>query len=105
MLIWNFVFRLFAIELIMILIDSAFVLCNNDNHYQCCERIIMYVCICNALKEKELKKVCKKVCPENGEAVIEGAGCKVECGQCLDYIDNFLIPSGQAESLNNANLV
>lgn len=53
----------------------------------------MYVCICNALNEHDLKAVCKRSCVSDGESVLKQAGCNAECGQCLDYIENFVIPS------------
>lgn len=53
----------------------------------------MYVCICNALKEKDLRKVCDKSCSRDGESVLKSAGCKSQCGQCLEYIEDFIIPA------------
>ena len=64
----------------------------------------MYVCICNALKEGDLKKACDKKCLADGESALRQAGCNAQCGQCLDYIENFVIPSGvsfSADSIPN----
>ena len=52
----------------------------------------MYICICNALKECDLKEACKRSCARDGESVLQQAGCNAECGQCLDYIESFVIP-------------
>ncbi|PIR39254.1 MAG: ferredoxin [Alphaproteobacteria bacterium CG11_big_fil_rev_8_21_14_0_20_39_49] len=64
----------------------------------------MYICICNALKEKDLRRLCKTKCPKDGESVIKEAGCKVECGQCLDYIDSFMLGSIMDENINNPSI-
>lgn len=58
----------------------------------------MIVCLCNSLKEKDLEKICSNSPISDGESLIERAGCKVNCGKCLDYIDNFIIP--QENSVN-----
>ncbi|MDB2415405.1 hypothetical protein N9W34_06510 [Rickettsiales bacterium] len=31
-------------------------------------------------------------CSKDGESVLKQAGCKAECGQCIDYIESFLLP-------------
>ena len=57
----------------------------------------MYICICNALNEKDLKKACGNKCHEDGESLLKNAGCKAECGQCLDYIESLFLPAIAAE--------
>ena len=52
----------------------------------------MYVCICNALKECDLKKICKNKNFSDAESLISQAGCSFDCGQCIDYIENSFIP-------------
>lgn len=51
----------------------------------------MYACICNAIKEGDLKKACGKECLSDAESALERVGCKAQCGNCLDYIENFII--------------
>lgn len=55
----------------------------------------MIVCLCNSLKDNDLKKICNDCIDTvdmDGELLMKQAGCKVNCGKCLDYIDNFIIP-------------
>jgi len=59
----------------------------------------MYICICNSLKESDLKKFCTIPC-ENGEGILNKAGCKSQCGQCIDYIETFLLPNEQTLEAN-----
>ena len=49
----------------------------------------MYVCLCNALKEKDIIDVMQaKGC--DVENVHDALGCSVRCGCCLDYIETQL---------------
>ena len=45
----------------------------------------MIVCVCNALKERDVReaaRVAGKSCPK---AAFAQLGCKVKCGQCLPF--------------------
>ena len=45
----------------------------------------MIVCVCNALKERDVReaaRVAGKSCPKAAYAQL---GCKVKCGQCLPF--------------------
>lgn len=45
----------------------------------------MYVCVCNALKERDVKAAARaagKACPRAAYAQL---GAKVKCGQCLPF--------------------
>ncbi|WP_439546727.1 (2Fe-2S)-binding protein [Sandarakinorhabdus sp.] len=45
----------------------------------------MYVCVCNALKERDVKQAARaagKACPRAAYAHL---GAKVKCGQCLPF--------------------
>lgn len=45
----------------------------------------MYVCVCNALKERDVKAAARaagKPCPR---AVYAHLGARVKCGQCLPF--------------------
>ena len=64
----------------------------------------MYICICNSLKENDLKRACKNNCMSDGEAVLRGAGCKAECGQCLDYIESLFLEIPEPQNVANAHL-
>ena len=42
----------------------------------------MYVCICNAIRETELRRVARSI-DGDAEAVYAGLGKRPNCGQCL----------------------
>lgn len=45
----------------------------------------MIVCVCNALKERDVREAARaagKSCPKAAYAQL---GCKVKCGQCLPF--------------------
>ncbi len=64
----------------------------------------MYICICNSLKENDLKKACMNKCMNDGESVLRGAGCKAECGQCLDYIESLFLKVPDSHNAGNTHL-
>lgn len=51
----------------------------------------MYICICNALKDKQLKSVIEQgaCCADDAFAAL---GCQRMCGQCVEVIEDS-IPS------------
>lgn len=49
----------------------------------------MYICICNAIRETELRKVAREThC--NAEALYTSLGHPPQCGQCLEDADRIL---------------
>ena len=50
----------------------------------------MYVCVCNAIRECELRKAARR-CPGDADAVYEFLGVRPQCGQCLDDAAELLI--------------
>ncbi len=50
----------------------------------------MYVCICNAIKECELRAAARS-CEGDADAVYELLGRTPQCGQCLDDAAEILI--------------
>jgi bacterioferritin-associated ferredoxin len=50
----------------------------------------MYVCVCNAIKECELRAAARTV-PGDVDAVYESLGKRPQCGQCLDDAALILI--------------
>lgn len=46
----------------------------------------MYACICNAIKETDLRRAARQ-CPGNAEAVYAKLGKRPNCGQCLVEAD------------------
>lgn len=45
----------------------------------------MIVCVCNALKERDVREAARladRACPKAAYAQL---GCKVKCGQCLPF--------------------
>lgn len=50
----------------------------------------MYICICNAIRECELRAAARR-CPGDADAVYEALGCQPQCGQCLDEAAQLLI--------------
>lgn len=49
----------------------------------------MYVCICNAIRECELRRAARKTCGD-AESVYAVLGKRPSCGQCLDEADAIL---------------
>jgi len=49
----------------------------------------MYICICNAIKETELRKLARESqC--DAEAIYTAMGHPPQCGQCLEEADQIL---------------
>ena len=49
----------------------------------------MYVCICNAIRESELRRVARH-CPGDAEACYAALGKRPNCGSCLADADDIL---------------
>ena len=49
----------------------------------------MYVCICNAIKESELRRVARH-CPGDAEACYAALGKAPNCGTCLCDADDVI---------------
>ena len=49
----------------------------------------MYVCVCNAIRESELRHAALR-CAGNAEAVYASLGKKPNCGQCLEQADEIV---------------
>jgi bacterioferritin-associated ferredoxin len=58
----------------------------------------MYVCICNAIRESELRAAARS-CPGDADAVYESLGKQPQCGQCLDEATAILIAERIAAKL------
>ena len=49
----------------------------------------MYVCICNAIRESELRRAARQVCGD-AERVYAALGKQPSCRQCLDDAEDIL---------------
>ena len=49
----------------------------------------MYVCICNAIREKDLRAVAR-VCAGPAETLYAAMGKRPQCRQCLDEADDIV---------------
>lgn len=49
----------------------------------------MYVCICNAISESELRRVARH-CPGDAEACYAAIGKTPACGTCLDDAEDII---------------
>lgn len=58
----------------------------------------MYVCICNAIREADLRKA-GPVCEGDAETVYEFLGFQPQCRQCLDEAEHILAQARQMQSL------
>jgi len=58
----------------------------------------MYVCICNAIREKELRKLACQI-PGNAEDVYTAIGTPPQCGQCLDQAEAILNDARAAKNI------
>lgn len=45
----------------------------------------MYVCICNALKEAEVRAAARKTGSGNPSVAYRSLGCAFQCGQCRGH--------------------
>lgn len=64
----------------------------------------MYVCVCNAIRECELRTAAR-ACPGDADAVYACLGKTPQCAQCLDEAAEILIEerfAAQADSLQLA---
>lgn len=60
----------------------------------------MMICICNALDDKQISAACAE-CPMQGAYdVFERLGRKPECGKCLCYIEDVMLPKFQQAPRN-----
>ena len=50
----------------------------------------MYVCVCNAIREDELRHAARRVAGD-AAAVYEALGCSVQCGTCLDEAEEMIV--------------
>lgn len=49
----------------------------------------MYICVCNAIRECELRKAAR-LCPGDAEGVYAALGKKPNCGSCLDEAQDII---------------
>ena len=63
----------------------------------------MYVCICNAFTCSDVRRV-KSQGVSKSKQVYKKLGCRMECGKCLETIDNVLKEEQTTESLANKSL-
>ena len=49
----------------------------------------MYVCICNALRERDVRPILEQVIEDPAE-VHRALGCEPRCGRCLETIDRMI---------------
>lgn len=55
----------------------------------------MYICICNAIREADLRRVARR-CPGNAEACYGAIGKQPSCGTCLDRADDIVLEEREA---------
>jgi bacterioferritin-associated ferredoxin len=58
----------------------------------------MYVCICNAIRDCELRKAAR-TCRGDAEALYIGLGRPPQCGQCLDEAEDIIEEERTASSI------
>jgi len=63
----------------------------------------MYVCICNAFTCKDVKRV-KSQGALNPRQVYKKLGCRMQCGKCVETIDNVLKEDQVTDSHVNKSL-
>ena len=64
----------------------------------------MIVCVCNAIREDELREVARKgpACPLDAYAAL---GCEPKCGCCLDYAQELIDEERAAPSRRTSTRV
>ncbi|HMO68455.1 MAG TPA: ferredoxin [Novosphingobium sp.] len=50
----------------------------------------MFVCICNAIRECELREAARTCCSSGSEAIYAALGHQPQCGQCLDEAEALI---------------
>ena len=58
----------------------------------------MYVCVCNAIRECELRRAALR-CPGDAEAVYAALGKRPNCGQCLDEADMLIAAERESAAI------
>jgi bacterioferritin-associated ferredoxin len=58
----------------------------------------MYVCVCNAIRECELRRAARR-CKGDVDAVYAHLGHQPQCGQCLDEAAHILIEERETMQL------
>ena len=56
----------------------------------------MYVCVCNAIRDSELRHAARHVAGDV-EAVYATLGCEVQCGMCLDEAAEMIVEERRAD--------
>lgn len=50
----------------------------------------MYICICNAIRECDLREAARQCCSSGSEAIYARLGHEPQCRQCLDEADEVI---------------
>ena len=56
----------------------------------------MYVCVCNAIRDSELRHAARRV-EGDVEAVYTSLGCEPQCCMCLDEAEEIIVEERQAD--------
>lgn len=59
---------------------------------------LMYVCICNAIREKDLRCAARRL-DGDAQAVYAALGCTPQCGQCLEDAEDIIAEEATAARL------
>ena len=51
---------------------------------------LMFVCICNAIRECDLREAARQCCSSGSEAIYARLGHEPQCRQCLDEADQVI---------------
>jgi bacterioferritin-associated ferredoxin len=63
----------------------------------------MYVCICNAFTCRDVRRV-KSQGVSKSRQVYKKLGCRIQCGKCLETIDNVLKEEQSTDDFANKPL-
>ena len=63
----------------------------------------MYVCICNAFTCRDVRRVRSQGVSKSRQ-VYKKLGCRMQCGKCLETIDNVLKEDQPKDTLANRSL-
>ncbi|MBS0639092.1 MAG: (2Fe-2S)-binding protein [Acetobacteraceae bacterium] len=50
----------------------------------------MYVCLCNALTDRQVKQVVASAAATTTASIYAACGCRAQCGQCAKALLNLL---------------
>ncbi len=81
--------------MIIITLDNHSQLHQITQHEQ--EGLVMYVCVCNGIREKQVRKAVNEGASTVGR-VFKAHGCKADCAQCVNCMRDVIEKETQTDN-------